>query len=66
MEGITAAYYLIHSMSESEDSHQRDLVAANNFRSAAKSAGIERIIYLGGLDDPDADLSEHLKSRQDT
>lgn len=66
MEGITAAYYLIHSMSGSDDFHQRDLIAANNFSNAAKSAGVERIIYLGGLGDPDTGLSEHLKSRQDT
>ena len=31
-----------------------------------KLAGIKRIIYLGGLGDPDADLSEHLHSRQET
>ena len=66
MEGITATYYLIHSMSSSEDFQQRDLVAASNFGNAAKECGVERIIYLGGLGDPDTNLSEHLKSRQDT
>ncbi len=66
MEGVDVAYYLIHSMSESGDFHQRDLVAARNFSTAAKAAGVERIIYLGGLGDPDADLSEHLHSRQET
>lgn len=66
MQGITATYYLIHSMSSSEDFQQRDLVAANNFGNAAKECGVERIIYLGGLGDPDSNLSEHLKSRQDT
>ena len=66
MQGTTAAYYLIHSMSTSDDFHQRDLIAANNFGSAAKVSGVKRIIYLGGLGDPDSNLSEHLKSRQDT
>ena len=66
LEGIAAAYYLIHSMSGSDDFHQRDLIAANNFGQAAKTAGVEQIIYLGGLGDPQADLSEHLKSRQAT
>jgi uncharacterized protein YbjT (DUF2867 family) len=66
MEGITAAYYLIHSMYSGSDFHDRDLRAAKNFGEAAKTANLEQIIYLGGLGDHMADLSEHLKSRQDT
>jgi len=66
MDGVGAAYYLIHSMSSSSDFHQRDLIAAENFGSAAQIAGVEQIIYLGGLGDPQADLSEHLQSRQET
>jgi len=66
MHGTTAAYYLIHSMSSSDDFHQRDLIAAKNFGNAAKVSGVNRIIYLGGLGDPNSNLSEHLKSRQDT
>jgi uncharacterized protein YbjT (DUF2867 family)/uncharacterized protein YndB with AHSA1/START domain len=66
LEGIQAAYYLIHSMQGSDDFHRRDLIAARNFSRAAHKAGVERIIYLGGLGDPEADLSEHLKSRQET
>jgi uncharacterized protein YbjT (DUF2867 family) len=66
MNGVTVVYYLIHSMTGNEDFHKRDLIAADNFGNAAKSAGVEQIIYLGGLGDPEADLSEHLKSRQAT
>ncbi len=66
MQGVDTAYYLIHSMSSSADFHQRDLIAARSFGEAAKAAGVERIIYLGGLGDPDADLSQHLRSRQQT
>ncbi len=66
MADIDAAYYLIHSMTGSEDFHQRDLIAARNFGAAARQAGVKRIIYLGGLGDPQADLSEHLSSRQQT
>lgn len=66
MAGVDAAYYLIHSMSDSNDFHRRDLVAARNFAQAAREAGVQRIIYVGGLGDPDADLSEHLRSRQET
>lgn len=64
MKGVDAAYYLIHSMSSSDDFHQRDLRAAQNFGCAARAAGVGRIFYLGGLGDADADLSPHLRSRQ--
>jgi uncharacterized protein YbjT (DUF2867 family) len=66
LEDISAAYYLIHSMASGDDFHQRDLMAAKNFSQAAKTAQVKQIIYLGGLGDYQADLSEHLKSRQDT
>jgi len=66
MDGVSAAYYLIHSMRGNDEFSQRDVQAAGNFASAAAAAGVGRIIYLGGLGDPDADLSEHLRSRQDT
>lgn len=66
MHGVSAAYYLIHSMMDTADFHQRDLTAALNFGGAAKAAGVKRILYLGGLGDPDADLSQHLNSRQQT
>jgi uncharacterized protein YbjT (DUF2867 family) len=44
----------------------RDVAAARNFGSACKEAGVQRIIYLGGLGDPQAALSKHLRSRQIT
>jgi uncharacterized protein YbjT (DUF2867 family) len=66
MDKVAAAYYLIHSISGNHDFQERDLVAARNFGAMAKSAGVNRIIYLSGLGNPEADLSEHLKSRQDT
>ncbi len=66
MQGVDAAYYLIHSMSGSADFHERDLTAARNFGDAAQVTGVRHIIYLGGLGDPDADLSQHLRSRQKT
>ncbi len=64
--GVDAAYYMIHSMKSSADFHRRDLTAARNFGNAAKSAGVKRLIYLGGLVDPHTELSEHLSSRQQT
>jgi uncharacterized protein YbjT (DUF2867 family) len=66
MAGVNAAYYLIHSMAGGEDFHERDVVAARHFGRAAADAGVSRIIYLGGLGDPETDLSQHLRSRQET
>lgn len=66
LEGAYAAYYLIHSMMGGSDFHERDKQAARRFSSAASEAAVERILYLGGLGDPDAELSAHLRSRQDT
>jgi uncharacterized protein YbjT (DUF2867 family) len=66
MAGVDAAYYLIHSMGGGADFHYRDLLAAHNFGVAAREAGLRRIIYLGGLGEPDSSLSPHLRSRQQT
>ena len=67
LEGIEAAYYLIHSMAAGEHGFaERDLQAADNFARAARDAGVKRIIYLGGLGSADDTLSPHLRSRQAT
>ena len=66
LQGVEVAFYLVHSMAGGRDFEQRDVLAARNFAAAAKAAGVQRIIYLGGLGDPDAALSEHLRSRQET
>ena len=66
LSGINVAYYLVHSMLDGKGFERRDLNAAEGFGRAAASAGVARIIYLGGLGDPNANLSSHLRSRQDT
>jgi uncharacterized protein YbjT (DUF2867 family) len=66
MRGVTVAYYLVHSLGSGSDFSERDVRAARNFGAAAKSAEVERIIYLGGLGDPRKRLSAHLRSRHDT
>ena len=63
---VDVAYYMIHSMSSTGEFRDRDIQAARNFGTAAAQAGVQRIIYLGGLGDSDSDLSEHLRSRQET
>jgi len=64
LAGVHTAYYLVHSMGSSEDFEQRDREAAENFRIAAEAAGVQRIVYLGGLAQSDQ-LSPHLRSRHE-
>jgi uncharacterized protein YbjT (DUF2867 family) len=67
LEGCRTAYYLIHSMGGGAggDFARRDREAAVNFGEAARDAGVERVIYLGGLGPTGADASEHLRSRHE-
>jgi uncharacterized protein YbjT (DUF2867 family) len=60
-----AAYYLVHSMiAQKEKFVEADRHAAQNMVEAALAAGLERIIYLGGLAEvSQGSLSKHLKSR---
>lgn len=66
--GCRAAYYLVHSMgAKNRNFEVLDRQAANNMTLAASEAGLEKIIYLGGLgDDLLGPLSRHLKSRHET
>jgi uncharacterized protein YbjT (DUF2867 family) len=64
LEGVQTAYYLVHSMNNNPDYEEADRRAAENFGRAAKSAGVQKIIYLGGLGSA-GNLSPHLRSRQE-
>ena len=66
MRGVDNAYYLVHSLGSGAGFHRNDLQAARNFGEAARAAGVRRVIYLGGLADRSPELSEHLRSRQQT
>ena len=65
MVDIDAAFYLVHSMGSTGDFQDQDRQAALNFATAAKQAGVRRIIYLGGLGDTSQKLSAHLHSRHE-
>ncbi len=66
LEGIEAAYYLIHSMGASgSDFSESDRIAAESFSAAARDAGVKRIVFLGGLGEENAALSRHLRSRHE-
>jgi uncharacterized protein YbjT (DUF2867 family) len=68
LEGIGVAYYLVHSMGggSADDFAERDRRAAANFGSAARDAGVQRVVYLGGLEGANgAARSKHLRSREE-
>lgn len=64
-ENIDVAYYLVHSLQAGAEFAERDRNAARNFARVASEAGVERVIYLGGLGETGEDLSEHLSSRRE-
>ena len=65
VDGVEVVYYLAHLMSgDGDDLVEVEESAAQDFGAVAKGAGVERIVYLGGLGDPDA--SEHLTARHRT
>ena len=68
LKGARFAIYLVHSMRPSARLTQGsfedlDLICADNFARAAKEAGVEQIVYLGGLVPSTPELSAHLASR---
>ena len=65
LEDCTTAYYLVHSMEgvANGDFASRDRRAAENFAAAAQVAGVERVVYLGGLVPEGGPRSPHLASR---
>jgi uncharacterized protein YbjT (DUF2867 family) len=66
LAGVRTAYYLVHLMASSTNFEKQDRQAAENFGAAAKEAGVQRIIYMGGLgEDTDPKLSSHLRSRHE-
>jgi uncharacterized protein YbjT (DUF2867 family) len=64
LRGVDVAYYLVHSL-DSRDFVDKDAKAAKAFSAAAAAAGVNRIVYLGGLGSDDDALSAHLKSRRE-
>jgi uncharacterized protein YbjT (DUF2867 family) len=65
LDGIDAAYYLIHAMGGGAGFEARDRRGARNFAEAAGAAGVDRVVYLSGLGVDADDLSAHLRSRRE-
>ena len=66
MDGVHTAYYLIHNMSSGQGYTSRERNSAQTFASVAEQAGLEHIIYLGGLANPQRIISSHMRSRMET
>ena len=65
LQGVEVAYYLVHAMGEgARGFEERDERAARNFARAASAAGVQRIVYLGGLGGGETASRGHLASRQ--
>jgi uncharacterized protein YbjT (DUF2867 family) len=65
LDGAEVVYYLVHSLG-SRDFEEQDRAAAENVARKAAAAGVEQIVYLGGLGADDPDASSHLRSRRET
>lgn len=66
LEGVDVAYYMLHSLSEHHGFETIEARMAKYFGTAAKAAGVRRIVYLGGIAPAQAQLSTHLESRRNT
>lgn len=72
LEGCSVAYYLVHSMEavapgggEHDDFAARDRRAATRFAAEAAAAGVERVVYLGGVAPAIGAPSAHIASRME-
>jgi uncharacterized protein YbjT (DUF2867 family) len=63
MADVDVAYYLLHSLVEGEGFEGTEASMATLFAESARGAGVQRIVYLGGLAPPTESLSPHLSSR---
>ncbi|MCO1653470.1 SDR family oxidoreductase [Pseudonocardia humida] len=61
--GVDAVFYLVHSM-DGPAFAERDREAASGLARAARTAGVARVVYLGGLQPP-GPASAHLSSRRE-
>ena len=64
VHSIDVVYYLVHSMSSAGDFEEVERTVATLVAEESLSAGVKRIVYLGGLH-PEGPLSRHLGSRKE-
>ncbi|MCQ1993959.1 SDR family oxidoreductase [Arthrobacter sp. zg-Y1171] len=61
--GIDTLYFLVHSMASGKGFGSQESEIAHLVADAAAEAGVQRIVYLGGLHPEEGELSPHMKSR---
>ncbi|MDQ3738426.1 MAG: SDR family oxidoreductase [Actinomycetota bacterium] len=61
-DGVDVVVHLVHGMTDGDDFERTESEAARAVRDAAVAAGVDQIVYLGGLGS--GELSAHLRSRQ--
>ena len=64
LNGVDVLYYLVHSMAAGAGFEAREKAMAGTAAQAAAAAGVDRIVYLGGLHPAGAELSTHMRSRE--
>jgi uncharacterized protein YbjT (DUF2867 family) len=62
-DDVVAAYYLVHSMSSSDDYKSLEQTSAINFRKRLSNTNAKQVIYLSGIVN-ESNLSNHLISRK--
>lgn len=66
LANVDIAYYLIHSLLVKGDFEESETRIAKQFGDHAASAGVRRIVYLGGIVSDEKEKSPHMKARAET
>ena len=61
--GADVVYYLVHALAAGSGFVAKDRAAAEAMATAAREAGVGRLVYLSGLTPEGEELSRHLRSR---
>jgi uncharacterized protein YbjT (DUF2867 family) len=64
LEGVRAAYFLVHALGAAGEFEAEERRGAREFAAAARERGLERIVYLGGIAHEET-LSPHMRSRRE-
>jgi uncharacterized protein YbjT (DUF2867 family) len=64
LDGVDVLYYLVHSMAAGTGFEAKEKAMAETAAQAAAGAGVDRVVYLGGLHPAQKELSTHMRSRE--
>lgn len=64
LTGVDVFYYLVHSMAAGAGFEEKEKTMAQTAATAAKDAGVDRLVFLGGLHPSGVELSTHMRSRE--